>query len=203
MSGDTTKIKTLPCFVEYDGEQVGFTDTPIEFSAEAVKKEITADQNGEEVLLEIVQGNNLTVSFTMKEFNRTVIDKMFVDAGIAESYTGGTCSDTQYKTQETCELNSETWTAADTPVLGFGSSNRGKNLVTLAKPLKLVPIDESEKNNIVYIWKASPTPGGIAFSGVDETLVEVELRAYEDTTKPTSLSKGFIGDPAKLPSLLA
>jgi hypothetical protein len=202
MSGNVTNIKTIPCWVEYDGEQVGYTDTPVQFTAEVVKKEISADQTGEEILLEIVQGNNLSVSFTMKEFNRTVIDKIYKDSGLASEFIDGACSDGTSTTEAACLLASETWTPA-TAVLGFGSANRGQNLVSLAKPLKLIPLDDAEKDNIVYIWKASPTPSGFTFSGNDEAVVECEFKAYEDSTKPAEISKAFIGDPVNLPNYVA
>ena len=202
--GNLENIKTLPCIIEYDGELVGYSDTPVQFTAEVVKREVTADQTGEEILLDIVQGNNLSVSFTMKEFKRTIVDKIYKDAGLASDFVDGSCSAGGHTTQAACELAGETWTPnASGGVLGIGSANRGKNLVTLAKPLKLTPIDEAEKNNIVYIWKASPTPSGFSYSGSEETTVECEFKAYEDGTKPTEISKAFIGDPALLPNYIS
>lgn len=201
MSGDVTKIKTIPCYVYYDDISLGYTDAPVEFAAEVIKKEVTADQKGEEVLVEIIQGNNLTISTTLKEFDRAKIDKFYKDSGLATEFTDGACSiDPETNTTEAlCTDNSGTWTPG-TPVLGFGSATTGLNLATMAKQLKLVPIDTDEADNIVVFWKASPTPGSLNYSGVDETMLEIEWRAVEDTTKPAAISKAFIGNPTDLPN---
>lgn len=184
MSGDITKIKTLPCYVYYNDVNLGYTDAPVEFAAEVVKKDITADQKGEEVIVQIIQGSNLTVKTTLKEFDRTVIDELYKDAGLASEYT-------------------DTTGGSSTAVLGFGSANVGQNLSSLAKPLKLVPIDDDESANIVYCWLASPTPGSLNYSGVDETMIEVEWNILEDSTKPDEINKAFIGDPAEMTTYIS
>lgn len=205
MSGDVTKIKTIPCWLEYDGEQLGYTDAPVEFTSEPIVKDVQADQAGDEILLSIIQGNNLTIATTLKEFNRTVYEKLVKDSGLATEFTDGVCSvdPGSNTTQALCEDNSGTWTPSASSVIGFGTATRGTNTAALAKTLKLVPLDDTEKENIIYFWKAVPRiTGPLPYSGNDEAKLQVEFRALEDTTKPAAIAKAFMGDPAMLPNYI-
>ena len=201
MSGDITKIKTIPCWVFFGGVNYGYTDAPVEVSAEVVKKEVQADQTGDEILLSIVQGTNLRVVTTFKEHNKENLKSLYISGGLGTEFTDGVCSiDPETNTTEAlCTAASGDWTPS-TPVIGIGSATRGLNLATSAKELKLVPIDPAERENTLVAWKASPSPGGFTYSGTEESMIEVEFSIFSDSTKPAGADKAFIGDPDNMPN---
>ncbi|WP_417447246.1 hypothetical protein [Kangiella sp.] len=203
MSGDVTKIKTLPAFLHYNAKNLGYTSTPIEFIVEGLTKDISVDQLGDEIIAKINQGSNVSLKATFKEVDKAFLLEMYGSAGIASEFTGGSCSDPQYKDEASCTLATETWTPADETVIGFGSKNVGTNLAANAKPIKVIPTNEAEVANSLYFWLAYPIPGSLKYSGAEENEMEVEFRIIEDKTKPSAVSKGFLGDPAKMPNLVA
>lgn len=203
MSGDVTKIKTLPAFLHFNAVNLGFTSTPIEFNVEGLTKDITVDQLGDEVIAKINQGSNVSLKATFKEIDKALLLEMYGSAGIASEFFDGTCSDSQYTDQATCELNLGTWTPREKSVIGFGSKNVGTNLAANAKPIKVIPTNANEVGNSLYFWKAYPIPGSLKYSGAEENEMEIEFRIIEDKTKDSAISKGFLGDPADMPNHVA
>lgn len=200
-------IKTIPAFLHYGTLDMGLTDGAIEFTVEGINKEIKADQFGDEVLALINQGSNISFKAIFKEVTKEMLNEIYAQGGLATVYNDGACtggtSDGSEKTEAECTLQSGTWTPNVNSVLGFGSAKVGTNLASNAKIIKLVPKATSEVDKSLVFWKAYPVPGGINYSGADEATLEIEFKVIEDTTKPTEISKGYLGNPTDIPNFVA
>lgn len=182
MAGNIENIETVPAFVIFDEMDLGFTSTPIELVIEGLNKEVVVDQFGEEVIALINQGNNVSIRATFKETIEEFKKKIYGAAGLMSEFTDD---------------------EAEGPVLGIGSANVGTNLATLAKLIKIIPLNDAQKDQSLIGWKATPVPGSLKYSGTEENEVEVEFKLLDDKTKPSAISKCAIGDPDNLPTYAA
>lgn len=202
--GDATKIKTIPANVIFDALELGYTSSPIEFLVEAKNKEVTVDQLGDEIVALINQGVDVSLKATFKEVDKSLLEKIYGAAAIASVFTDGTCDvdPSTNTTQALCTGAGGNWTASTSSVLGFGSKNVGTNLAANGKLLKLVPENDAEKDKSLVFWKAYPVPGGLKYSGAEESEVEIEFKVVADKTKPAEIEKGYLGNPDDMPNYL-
>lgn len=202
MSGNTTNFKSLPSFAKFGTLQIGYTATPWEITIEGVNKDVSADQTGDEILALLNQGNNVTLKSTCKEITKDFLKTVFGAAGLMSEFTDGVCDidPGNNTTQALCTGAGGIWTPSASPVLGIGSAFNGVNINTLALPITLTPKDPAEVAWSFVGWKALAVPGSIKYSGAEENECEIELRLVADDTKPTAISKCYIGDPSMMPN---
>jgi len=89
---DIANIKVEPCSVEWDGADLGFTDGDIEITTEETGAEITAHQEGTNVLDMIRTGKKVELSVTLKETSAAQVQAMLsagggVSGGVAKIET--------------------------------------------------------------------------------------------------------------------
>lgn len=90
--GTLANIKVEPCSVEWDGVDLGFTEGDIEISMEEKGVEITAHQEGSNVLDMIRTGKSVELALTLKETAAAKLQAMLAagggsSAGVAEVFT--------------------------------------------------------------------------------------------------------------------
>lgn len=142
---------------------VGFTDGDIEvaFSEELV--DVTAHQEGADVLSQIRTGiSELTVTVTLKETTVAQLKTMLAMAGSSWTPVG----------------------ASATEVLGYGRAKRFSQTLAQASTLTLHPIalPSSNRSRDIKFMKAYPMLESLNFSGEDVFTLPVTFRCYPDTS---------------------
>lgn len=89
---DILNIKVEPCTVEWDGDDMGFTDGDLEVAPEEQSVDIMAHQEGTNVLDSIRTGNGCKLSVTLKETSLAKLQALLAvggdtDAGVARVQT--------------------------------------------------------------------------------------------------------------------
>lgn len=79
--GNVNNIQIEPCLVYWGGEDLGFTDGDIEVSPEEQAVDITAHQEGTNLLDAFRTGNNLSLSVTLKETTLAKITDILTAGG--------------------------------------------------------------------------------------------------------------------------
>ena len=142
-------------------------------SMEAQSVELKADQTGELVLGEIYTGSVASAEMSLIEMTKerweTVVGSV---TGDIFTPSGGT------------------------RLVGYGTSRLYNNLFDLGGKLILHPIrlDASDRSEDVVFWRSAPKPSSISYSGTDQQGMEVTFVAYNDTSKPASISLFAQGD---------
>lgn len=164
MAKKTEDVKLGACNVFYDGKDLGFTSGGVEVSIETETKDITVDQLGNTKLSEIIQGRNATIKVPLAE---SVLENL------VQILPGSTLSSN-----------------GDQLVVNTGM---GENLISYAKELKLVPINESD---VTIVIPKAATPGSFSLSYKhDEMRVyEVEFTSYPDDDVIAYIQKTRIPD---------
>lgn len=90
--GTIGNVKVEPCSVEWDGTDLGFTDGDIEIKTEEMGVEITAHQEGQNVLDMIRTGKKVELEVTLKETSAAQLQSLLShgggnDSGVAEVTT--------------------------------------------------------------------------------------------------------------------
>lgn len=162
---------TITQVVEGSKSDLGGTSGGITLSPEVSKVEVKADQTGEQLLDEINNGVNATIAMSLSE---VTADKWSTIVG---QITGD-----------------ETTPASGTKVVGFGESKRFTNLTSYSFELVLKPSNSSDDLRNITFWKTTCTPSSVNFSGSDLQVMEVEFKAYRDTTRNTAVNLMAFGD---------
>lgn len=171
--GTLANIKVQPCNVSWGATDLGFLDGDIEVAFEEQATDITAHQEGTNVLTAIRTGKNITLSMTLKEVSSANLDLVFADAGGA-AFTP----------------------AAGTEVIGWGRSKDFTSMLTQAQKLVLHPVanDALDLSEDLAFWKAYPIPESIAFSGENPKTMSISFRIFPDLTLEPEVSWFVIGD---------
>lgn len=171
MAATLANIKIKPSTVTWGSTDLGYIDGDIEVSFEEKTKEITAHQEGENVLTAIRTGHGAEVTLTMKESTAAIL-KTLLEAASGTITPG-----------------------AGTEVMGWGSTKDFTPVTAEAAKLVIHPIAEgTSKLEDVFFWKAYPMIQSLNFSGESESLVPVTFKIFPDTTKNSDVRLGGVGD---------
>lgn len=161
--GSVTNIKVEPVEISWSGSALGFCDGDIAISIEEQMVDVTAHQEGTNVLTGIRTGKTAEVTVTLKETDSAQITKIFGPAAGGSEYTP----------------------MAGTGVIGWGGSKDFTQNLTQASKLVLHPVvlASGDYSRDWAFWKAYPMPDSITFSGENPETISVTFKCYPDLTK--------------------
>ena len=135
--------------------------------------EIKSDQTAENLLGEIFTGFNAGIEMPLIE----------VTPERWETIIGSVVGDTHTP-------------AGGTKLVGIGESKLYQNAVQYAGKLILHPIRNaiSDKSEDIILWKTSPVPNDVNFSGTDQQVMNVSFKAYLDQNVVSSINLLAFGD---------
>lgn len=155
-------------------EDLGGTSGGTTVSPDVTRVDVKADQLGDTLLDEILNGTNATVAMSLAEVTAanwsTIVGKVIGD---------------------------EITPASGTKVIGYGESKRFVNLSNYSVELVLKPSNSSDDLRNITLFKTSCIPSSINFSGTDLQVMEVEFKAYRDVTKDPSVNLMAFGDTSQ------
>ena len=161
--GSITNIKVEPMEVTWSGSALGFSDGDISLTVGEQMVDVTAHQEGSNILAGIRTGKSAEITVTLKETDSAQIAKIFGNAAGGSAYTP----------------------AAGTAVIGWGSTKDFTQNLTQAAKLVLHPVVLAGANysRDWAFWKAYPMPDSVTFSGENPETISVTFKCYPDTTK--------------------
>ncbi len=171
--GTVGNIKVRPMNVEWAGSALGFIDGDLEWAVEEQVVDVTAHQEGTNVLSAIRTGKSATISMSLKETNNELVQYMFGQGGYVGNASGGT-----------------------NPVVGWGNSKDFTQVLGQSGKLVLHPVDlaSGTKTSDICAWKAYPMPETISFSGENPSTMSISFKIFPDTTKANQFRLFVIGD---------
>lgn len=174
MAGTLGNIKVEPVTVSWGGSDLGFCDGDIEISFEEQGVEVTAHQEGANVLSQIRTGKSMEVTVTLKETSVAQLKALFAAGGASLTPAG----------------------VGATEVSGWGSSQDFTPMTDDAKKLVLHPVvlDAADKARDFAFWKAYPMLESINFSGENPSVVPVTFKVFPDLAKPAAIRLFVQGD---------
>ncbi len=170
--GTISNIQLEPVDVEWSSSGLGFCDGDISINTEEQVVDVTAHQEGTNVLDAIRTGKSAEVTLTLKEFDTPQIERIFGNAGGAIDSSGGE------------------------DVVGWGNSKDFTQVTDQAGKLVLHPVTkgDSELDRDVAFWKAYPLPDSVTYSGENPQTCSVTFRCFPDTGKPNGIRLFVFGD---------
>lgn len=173
--GTVTNIKVQPMVVTWGGSALGFIDGDLDFTVEEQVVDVTAHEEGTNVLTAIRTGKSATIAMTLKETNTSLVQYIFGQGGTVDNASGATGN-----------------------VLGWGSAKDFTQVTTQANKLVLHPKVNAANNRAedIAAWKAYPMPESFLFSGENPSTISVSFMIYPDLTKATAFRLFVIGDHA-------
>ncbi len=171
--GTISAIKVKPMEITWGGSAMGFTDGDIEFTTEEQVVDVTAHQEGTNVLTSIRTGKSAELSLTIKETSVEMTQFLFGQAGYVGSASGGAGA-----------------------VVGWGRSKDFTQVTVEAQKLVLHPLGNAAANKAedICAWKAYPVLESAAFSGENPATITLTFKIYPDTTKADQFRLFVIGD---------
>lgn len=169
--GTISNIKVEPVNVSWSGSALGFCDGDIEVSFEEQAVDVTAHQEGTNVLAAIRTGKNVELSLTLKETDAANLKTIFNNSQ-SSSYTP----------------------SGGTEVIGWGNKKDFSSVVSQAAKLVLHPVTATGLERDLAFWLAYPMPESIVFSGENPMTVAVTFKVFPDTTKKSEVRLGVYGD---------
>jgi hypothetical protein len=154
---------------------VGFTDGEIEVSMSEELVDVTAHQEGADVLSQIRTGiSEVTVSLTLKETTVAQVKKMLAMAGGSFTPVG----------------------SAATEVMGWGRNKRFTQTLAQASALVLHPValPSSNRSRDIKFHLAYPMLESLNFSGEDVFSIPVTFRCYPSTSLNDTVEYFSLGD---------
>ena len=172
--GTVTNIKVQPMEVTWSGSALGFTDGDLELALTEDVVDITAHQEGTNVLSAIRTGKSAELSITLKETNTALVKHILGQSGVADNPSGATAN----------------------VVVGWGSSRDFTHVLSQAGKLVLHPVANaaSARSEDIAAWKAYPMPESFTFSGENPSTLSVTFKIYPDTSKADEFRLLVIGD---------
>lgn len=171
--GTVTNVKVQPMAVTWAGSAIGFTDGDIEMSITEDAVDITAHQEGTNVLSTIRTGKSIEIKLVLKETQTAMMKHILGKSGNIFAASG-----------------------TSTPVIAFGSYRDFTQTLNQASALIFHPVTAvaSAKSEDWKFWKAYPMPESVAYSGENPTLLSVTFKIYPDSSKHAAARLGVIGD---------
>lgn len=174
-SGTVSQINVRPMSVTWGGSAIGFTEGDIEFTTEEQAVDITAHQEGTNVISAIRTGKNASLPLTIKETSLAMVQFLFSQSGALETASGG-----------------------GAPVIGWGRSKDFTHVLDQASALILHPVSYSSSNRSedITVWKAYPMVETFTFSGENPNTIQVTFKCFPDMSKADEFRLYVIGDSA-------
>lgn len=171
--GTVTNIKVKPMDVTWAGSALGFTEGDIELSVEEQAVDVTAHQEGTNVLTAIRTGKSAEIALTIRETNVAMVQHLFQQGGSLETASGG---------------------AGD--VIGWGSAKDFTQVTTQAGKLVLHPVTaaSNDYSEDIAAWKAYPMVESLTFSGENPSTITLTFKIYPDLTKADEFRLFVIGN---------
>lgn len=171
--GTVTNVKVQPMAVTWASSALGFTDGDIEISITEDAVDVTAHQEGTNVLSAIRTGKSIEIKLAIKETQTAMMKHILGKSANLFTASGGSVS-----------------------VIGFGSYRDFSHVLGQASALVLHPVANaaSAKSEDWKFWKAYPMPDSVAFSGENPTILNVTFKIFPDSSKAAAARLGVIGD---------
>lgn len=171
--GNVANVEVKPYNVSWSGSALGFTDGDLEFAFTEGLVDVTAHQEGTNILSAIRTGKNFEVSVTLKETKLPNLKLILGAAATVDNASGATAD-----------------------VIGWGSAKDFTQVLTQAAKLVFHPVTKAagDLTEDVAFWKAYPVPGSLTASGENPNMYAVTFRCFPDTSKANAFRLGVIGD---------
>lgn len=160
--GTVTNIKVQPMSVEWGGSALGFIDGDLSFAVAEDAVDITAHEEGTNILTAIRTGKSAEISMALKETNTALVKYIFQQGGSLATASG-----------------------AASATIGWGNSKDFTQVTTQAAKLVLHPVVNaaSNKSEDIAAWKAYPMVDSFDFSGENPSVINVTFKIFPDLTK--------------------
>jgi len=171
--GTVSNVLVQPMEVTWSASALGFTEGDIEITFTEDIVDVTAHQEGTNVLSGIRTGKRAEVSITLKETNRALVKYMLEQSGQSITASGGSSA-----------------------VVGWGSGRDFTQVLGQAAKLTLHPVTKAanDYSEDITFWKAYPKPDSFVFSGENPSTLTIEFMIYPDTSKADQARLGVIGN---------
>jgi hypothetical protein len=159
--------------VTFGGSAVGFTDGDLEVAFVEDLVDVTAHQEGTNVLSAIRTGKSVELTINFKEVNKTNLDYIYGKSGSNVTASGASAS-----------------------ITGWGSGKDFTQVLSQAAKLVLHPVTSgaTDYTKDIAFWKAYPVPGSLTLSGENPAMFSATFRCFPDTSKDEPVRLGVIGD---------
>jgi hypothetical protein len=166
--GTVTNIKVQPMDVTWAGSAMGFLDGDVEVTVEEQTVDVTAHQEGTNVLSSIRTGKSLELALTLKETPSAMVQALFTEGGAASG----------------------------TSAAGWGSSKDFTHVLSQAGKLVLHPVVNASNNynEDICAWKAYPMIESFTFSGENPSTIKLTFKVFPDTTRAAGFRLFVVGD---------
>lgn len=170
--GSSPAFTTYTVNTEGFGGDLGLIDGDIEIALDEKETEVTAQQEGTNVLDAIRTGKNVSVSLTLKETSADQLRMLLTRGGGKFTPTSGT------------------------EVFGWGGSQDFTSELSSSAKLVLHPVRlaYSDKSADIAFWFAYPKLSALNTSGENPRMVPVEFKIFPDRTKKAKLRLMVMGD---------
>ena len=171
--GSVSNVLVQPMEVTWGASALGFTEGDIEITFTEDIVDVTAHQEGTNILSGIRTGKRAEVSITLKETNRALVKYMLQQSGQSITASGGASA-----------------------VVGWGSGRDFTQTLGQAGVLKFHPVTKAsgDYSEDITFWKAYPKPDSFVFSGENPSTLSIEFHIYPDTSKADQARLGVVGD---------
>jgi len=171
--GTVTNVIVQPMDVTWSSSALGFTEGDIEVTITEDAVDVTAHQEGTNVLTTIRTGKSAEVTLALKETSREQVKYILENSGESITASGGSSA-----------------------VVGWGSGRDFTQTLSQAAALTLHPVTKgaSDYSEDVHFWKAYPVPESLSYSGENPAILNITFRCFPDTTKDNQARLGVIGD---------
>lgn len=161
MANTVANINVRPSDVTWGGSSVGFIDGDVELTLEEQSVDVTAHQEGTNLLNSIRTGVGVSVSLTLKETHDANLTLFLTQGGAAASASG-----------------------AASGIIGWGKNKQFTGMLTQSKKLVFHPVDKAsaDLSEDIAIWKAYPMLETISFSGENPRTMSLSFKCFHDTT---------------------
>lgn len=171
--GTVTNIKVQPMVVTWGGSALGFIDGDLDFTIEEQVVDVTAHEEGTNVLTAIRTGKMAEISMVLKETNTALVRYIMGQAGSVATASG-----------------------AASAVLGWGNKKDFTQVTAQAGKLVLHPKVNAANNRAedIAAWKAYPMVDSFSFSGENPSTLSCTFKIFPDFTKADEFRLFVIGD---------
>jgi hypothetical protein len=169
-----TNVKVQPMEVSWAGSALGLTDGDIEITLTENAVDITAHQEGTNVLSSIRTGKSAELSIAIKETHTANVRYLLKQAGAEDTPSGATGN----------------------TVVAWGNHKDFTQTLSQAGKLILHPAANASSNRAEdwAFWKAYPMPESFSFSGENPSILNVTFKIFPDTAKADQFRLFVIGD---------
>lgn len=169
-----TNVKVQPMEVTWASSALGLTDGDIEISLTEDAVDITAHQEGTNVLSTIRTGKNVELSVAIKETQTGNLRFLLKQSGAEDTPSGATGN----------------------TVVAWGNSKDFQHTLSQAGKLVLHPAVNASNNYAEdwCFWKAYPVPESMVFSGENPSVLNVTFKIFPDTSKADQFRLFVVGN---------